>query len=338
MPLYTHGEFQRAIFHNLSFRPSREGICTKWDNPAQPELGSVLVYERPESYILSAADYTVPRTFSIPFEGTQHLLRFGCFYEGKTSFRMEGVPSRSSSPTAFLVWEEHARGYQIWNAGKHFRGIEFALFPAYLDKLMEIDPRVADFSLLPANLSCPSLPPSVVSAMWQLSDMTASFSLEPLVLEGILLQCMGTLTDALFEGQFSISDHAPTVYLGRRKLTFSSYDLMAIRQGKEILTENLSDPPSIRQLSKQVFLNEQKLQAGFSLCYHMTIGQYIRTCRMAEAARLLTATDLPVRQISEAVGYKSCASFIQAFRQIYKASPLSFRNRDQKKSPAEEIS
>lgn len=334
MALYTHKEFQKTIFHHLSFHPTQHKFYTKWDNPARPETGFVLVYERPEYYILSVADYKVPRTFSISFEGSHHMLRFGCLYEGKTSFQVEGIPSRSSSPTDFIVWEEHVKGYQFWNAGSHFRGIEFALFPSYLEKLQEIDPRVADFAWLPKNLCCPFLPASVVSTMWQLFRMTYENSLTPLVLEGFLLQCMGTLTTTLSEHNFSISAVVPTVRLGKRTLTFNSFDLTAIEQAAEILRTNLCSPPSVFQLSKQVFLNEQKLQAGFSLCYHMTIGQYIRGCRMAEATRLLTETTQSIQQIGEAVGYTSCASFIKAFRQTYCITPLAFRNASQEKATA----
>ena len=329
MASYTHTEFQKAIFHQLSFQPTQHKFYTKWDNPASPETGSVLVYERPGYYILSIADYKVPKTFSISFEGCQHLLRFGCLYEGKTNFRVEGIPSRSSSPTSFFVWEDCAKGYQLWNSGNHLKGIEFALFPSYLKKLQEIDSRVADFAYLPKNLCYPFLPPSVVSTMWQLFSMVSDNCLTPLMLEGFLLQCIGILTTVLPERGSSISIVIPTVQLGKRTLTFNSFDLTAIEQAAEILRKNLCNPPSVLQLSKQVFLNEQKLQAGFSLCYHMTIGQYIRGCRMAEATRLLTETNHPIHQIGTSVGYASCASFIKAFRQTYHMTPLAFRNANQ---------
>lgn len=325
MPLLTHSEFQKIIFQNLTFLPDFQPNRTKWANPAHPELGSVLVYERPGCYILSSADYTVPKAFSVAFENPQKLLRFGSFYDGKTSFQIEGVSASSSTPSSFLVWEEHTRGVQFWKAGQHFKGIEFTLFPAYLEQLETLDPRIRGFSDLRKNLTCSFLPPKVVSTIWQLTQMTADHTLTPLVLEGVLLQCMGFLTETLSDGGFSSVCTLPAAKLGSRTLTFSSADLQAIDRAAGLLRETICNPPTITELSKQVYLNRQKLEAGFALSYHMTIGQYIRSCRMAEAARLLTESRMQIQEISAAVGYSSCASFIKLFRQTYQVTPLAFR-------------
>ena len=104
------------------------------------------------------------------------------------------------------------------------------------------------------------------------------------MLEGCLLQCMDILTNAVKQGTFSAPDVMPIVYLGKRKITFDEFDLLAVQRAKEILTEDPANAPTISQLSRQVFLNEQKLKAGFSMCFHMTIGRYLKECRMAKAA------------------------------------------------------
>ncbi|MDO4321701.1 MAG: AraC family transcriptional regulator [Lachnospiraceae bacterium] len=325
MALFTHSEFQKTIFRHLTFQPDVQNHRTVWANPGRPELGSVLVYERPGCYILSAADYMVPENFSVKFENTQLQLRFGSFYEGKTCFQIEGLAARSSTPTSFLVLEKHTKGIQFWKAGQHFKGVEFTLFPKYLAALEELDPKSHIFTGFPINMTYPALPSTIVSSIWQLSKMTFSDDLTPIILEGILLQCMGTLTQILSKEGFAAFHTQPTAKLGNRTLNFSSADLQSIRQAAGILTENIAAPPSIDELSKRVYLNRQKLEAGFSLCYHMTIGQYIRSCRMAEAARLLAETQLQIQEIGTAVGYTSSASFIKVFRQTYQVTPLAFR-------------
>lgn len=148
------------------------------------------------------------------------------------------------------------------------------------------------------------------------------------MLEGCLLQCMGILTESIRQGALRAPDVMPSVFLGRKKITFDEFDLSAVQQAKQILTENPANAPTISQLSKQVCLNEQKLKAGFSMCFHMTIGRYLKECRMAKAADLLTSTSLSVREIGLAVGYTSSAAFIKTFRQHYKMTPQKFRCAD----------
>ena len=113
--------------------------------------------------------------------------------------------------------------------------------------------------------------------------------------------------------------------LGNRQITFSSFDLSAISQAYQILTDHPESAPSIPELSKLLLLNEQKLKAGFQMCYHISIGQYVHECRMTKAAQLLGNTSLSVLEISHETGYKSCASFIKAFRKFYQKTPLQVR-------------
>ena len=54
---------------------------------------------------------------------------------------------------------------------------------------------------------------------------------------------------------------------------------------------------TIAQLGHKVFLNEQKLKTGFHLCYHTTIGAFIKDCRMARASELLVHTSATIEEI-----------------------------------------
>jgi transcriptional regulator GlxA family with amidase domain len=74
-----------------------------------------------------------------------------------------------------------------------------------------------------------------------------------------------------------------------------------------------------------VFLNEQKLKAGFSKHYHMSIGEYTNHIRMAAAANLLSTTDLSIEDIASRVGYNYSANFSKMFKKTYGKTPLKFR-------------
>ena len=65
-----------------------------------------------------------------------------------------------------------------------------------------------------------------------------------------------------------------------------------------------------------VFLNEQKLKAGFSAKYHMSISQYTTSIRMAIAENLLSTTQLSVEEIAKLVGYNYSGNFIKMFKKL----------------------
>ena len=46
---------------------------------------------------------------------------------------------------------------------------------------------------------------------------------------------------------------------------------------------------------------------------------------MTKASELLVHTDFSIEEVAHASGYTSSASFIKAFRQKYKTTPLQFR-------------
>lgn len=74
-----------------------------------------------------------------------------------------------------------------------------------------------------------------------------------------------------------------------------------------------------------VFLNEQKLKAGFSAKYHMSISQYTTSIRMAMAENLLSTTDMSIDEISKKIGYNYSGNFIKMFKKTHGKTPLEFK-------------
>lgn len=134
MSLATHLKYQQAVFHGLHFTPCTLEYGTLWSNAKHPERGSCLVCERPGFYTLTVADYTVASDFSVPFLIRQPFLRFGSFYEGHTSFEIEGFQTSTSLPSNYIVKEANISGRQNWHENEHYKGIEIALSFAYLEK------------------------------------------------------------------------------------------------------------------------------------------------------------------------------------------------------------
>lgn len=327
MSLMIHMNFQKSIFERLGFSPQAQSFGTLWADGRRPENGSCLVFERPGDYLLTVANYRVAEAFSLHFSNPSPLLRFGSFCEGKTFFQIEGMDTSSTSPVNFIVHEQNIRGTQYWEKNGHFGGIELALAPAYLKRLAAVDPAALALTRFAPNIPQNALPSQVVAALQQLSALAQEGTLTPLVLEGILIQCVGILSNAAANGYFQSSRSSFTSFLGKRKLSFSAMDYEAIQKAHQLITDHPERNLTISGLCREVFLNEQKLKTGFALCYHTTIGAYLKDCRMTNAAKMLLHTDLSVREVARASGYGSSAGFIKAFRQKYQVTPLQFRGR-----------
>ena len=73
------------------------------------------------------------------------------------------------------------------------------------------------------------------------------------------------------------------------------------------------------------FLNEQKLKAGFSAKYHMSISEYTNSIRMTMAENLLSTTELSIDEISKQLGYNYSGNFVKMFKKTHGKTPLAFR-------------
>jgi len=106
-----------------------------------------------------------------------------------------------------------------------------------------------------------------------------------------------------------------------KTLKLDEYDIQALCKAKEILINNIQNPPNITELSKLVKLNKFKFQHGFKKKFNITPYKLLEQARMEKAKYLLEYDDMNVNEISQAVGYKYQNNFSKIFKQYYKISP-----------------
>ena len=94
-----------------------------------------------------------------------------------------------------------------------------------------------------------------------------------------------------------------------------------MREARDVLLENRTDPPTLAQLSRMVGLNEFKLKQGFRFVFNTTAFALLNMDRMEEAERLLREGHLNVAQVGYKVGYASNAAFSRAFRKCFGYPP-----------------
>ncbi|MBS7008819.1 helix-turn-helix transcriptional regulator [Anaerostipes sp.] len=330
MTVTSSKAFREEVLRQLSFQPYTQGNCTLYKNTSAPENGCFLYYSRPGYYELGIADYTVPKDFQIQFDNPEPLIRFGTVYEGRTKFQLKNQQVSSFSPSSFFVAEKNLKGKQAWHKGQHFHGTEITVHSAFLDEVVsKTFPEVLSLKDFKQNHTYRYLPPPVISVIHQFNSLSASGRLTPLFLESKVLECLALLTEEIKKPKDNMFAHQidyGTVRIGSdRWFRLTAADLHAIQEAHDILTEQAVHPPTIEKLSKMVFLNQQKLKAGFAKQYHMTIGEYTNSLRMAMAAGLLSTTDLSVSDIAKKTGYLYSGNFSKKFKNHFGVSPLEYR-------------
>lgn len=125
------------------------------------------------------------------------------------------------------------------------------------------------------------------------------------------------------EQAIAASNSAPKPSPGRR----SSDEIDRIYQAKEILTQQVDNPPSLMALARQVGLNDCTLKRGFRQVFGTTVFGYLHHHRMEQARLLLLENQLSVTAIAHTVGYKDVSAFGRAFRRKFGVCPRSIHSR-----------
>ncbi len=98
------------------------------------------------------------------------------------------------------------------------------------------------------------------------------------------------------------------------KFLTNNDDRDKILMAKEILTERLDSPITIKELSRKVAMNECYLKRGFKAVYGKTIYDYFQQERIAKARQLLYENGLSVSEVANHLGFSSISHFSTAFK------------------------
>lgn len=326
----TTAQFQKEVLKNMTFIPHPEANYILYKNDARPELGYFIQYIREGYYEFGIGDYTIPHDFALCFNHTEELMRFGTVYMGETEFFIENSTVSSFTPSSFFVVERGLKGRQVWKKGQHYHGAEITIHKKYFDEVIApLFPQTIDFDSFISNQTYRYLPLDILSIVQTLLSKAESHTLNPLYLESKILESVALLYEemnASSNNAFSTQLNQGQIKIGKdRYLNLTLSDVRAIKKAYDILTSDPCHPPTIKTLSQMVFLNEQKLKAGFSAKYHMSISAYTQSLRMTMAENLLSTTELSIDEISKKVGYHHSGSFVKMFKQYHGKTPLVFR-------------
>jgi len=97
-----------------------------------------------------------------------------------------------------------------------------------------------------------------------------------------------------------------------------------IRLAKEIILKNVSEPPTLQELSEEIGLSLNKLKEGFKQLYGDTVFGYLLDHKMEEARRMLASTNYNVNEVGLRIGYSTSSHFIAAFKKKYGTTPKKY--------------
>lgn len=91
------------------------------------------------------------------------------------------------------------------------------------------------------------------------------------------------------------------------------------------IAEHFTRPLRVTDIADAAHLNRQYAMAVFRRVIGTTMTTYLNRCRVAEAQRLLIATDLPIAEIGTRAGFGSPSQFYAVFGAHRGSAPAAYR-------------
>jgi transcriptional regulator GlxA family with amidase domain len=97
------------------------------------------------------------------------------------------------------------------------------------------------------------------------------------------------------------------------------------RDCEEWLREHFPEIDAISQVVSRAVIPERTLKRRFKAATGVSLIEYLQNLRIEEGKRLLETSDLPVEEISAAVGYQDASFFRRLFKRLAGLTPSRYR-------------
>jgi len=97
-----------------------------------------------------------------------------------------------------------------------------------------------------------------------------------------------------------------------------------IKKAKQIIIDNMSEPPSMQELADKIGLSLTKLKEGFKHIYGESVFNFLLDYKLEFARKQLLSKKYNVSEISLQVGYSTASHFIAAFKKKYGTTPKQY--------------
>lgn len=101
-------------------------------------------------------------------------------------------------------------------------------------------------------------------------------------------------------------------------------DIAKLNNVHSAVLEDISTPPDLSELAKNVGMSKTKMKQLFKQIYGDSIYNYYLRARMEDAAYLLKHANLSVSEVGHQVGYSNMSHFSRMFRKHYGTNPKDY--------------
>lgn len=107
---------------------------------------------------------------------------------------------------------------------------------------------------------------------------------------------------------------------------FNSGQYLYINRAKEYILTRCNNPNlSLESTAEYVGINSAYLSRIFKTIVHQNFTSYLNACRVENAKKLLSTTDMPAQEIGYLTGFCSVATFFRVFKKHTNMTPKQFR-------------
>jgi len=98
-----------------------------------------------------------------------------------------------------------------------------------------------------------------------------------------------------------------------------------LNKARDILLENIGNPPSLSELSKEIGFNTTRLKKEFKSFFSVPVFKYLQNERLSSAHQLISEKKATVQEAAWQVGYDSLSSFSNAFSKKFGYRPSQIK-------------
>ena len=105
----------------------------------------------------------------------------------------------------------------------------------------------------------------------------------------------------------------------------NTINVQRLQRVKDILSNNMDNPPSLTELSKEIGLNTTKLKKEFKEVFGVPVFKYLQNERLTKAHSMISQRTATVQEAAWHVGYDSLSSFSNAFANKFGYRPSQIK-------------